>query len=304
MPKQNGYLVTLGTFDGVHLGHRKLMGWVLRKAKALGLRTRVVFFVVPPRFYFNPASRVPLLTSSRDRRSFVKALGIDRVEVLRFGPRWANMSHTDFFENYILKKWKAGGVLVGKDFGFGKGRKGDLSYLKEACARHALTLGVLPLVRVGGKKISSSDIRRLLLSGDVEKAGKLLGRPYSLTGKVARGKGFGRTLGFPTANVRTSKEALLPPGVFVVWVRAAHWPGYKRAVCNVGTRPTLGRRKKTAVLEVHIPGFKGGLYGRKLSVEFVRRLRPEKKFTSLSALRGAIEKDVRSLNARSDKARF
>ena len=284
------YLVTIGTFDGVHRGHRKLLAWVKERAARAGLKTRVVFFVAPPRFYFHPSKRVPLLTSGSSRRALLKSLGIDRVEVLRFGPHWAQMPHTYFFERYIVRRWRAAGVLVGRDFAFGRGRLGDLAFLKTACRARRMTMGVIPLLRVGGRKISSSRVRLLLLEGDVAAAARLLGRPFSLTGRVVHGDHQGRKLGFPTANVHVPPEVIAPPGVYEVRVSGV-WPAPKTGVCNVGVRPTLSGERRRHV-EVHIPGWSGRLYHRVLTVEFIRRLRGERKFPSVEALKRQIAKDV------------
>lgn len=292
------YLVTIGTFDGVHLGHQKLVRWAMDRGRELGMRSRVVFFVSPPRFYFRPDLKVPLLTTGPQRRAFLHGLGVDRVEVLRFGPRWAQMHHERFFEDFVVKRWKAGGVLVGKDFAFGKDRKGDLHYLETETAARGMHFGVLPLVRVGGKKISSSRIRALLAAGDVERAGLMLGRAYSLSGAAARGRGLGRKIGFPTANLRVPADALTPPGVFEVAVSGGPLHGPRSAVCNVGLRPTVNGRGRKPVVEVHVPGFSGDLYGVRLKLEFLRRLRGEKKFASMEALKRQIAKDVASVQRR------
>jgi len=285
------YLVTIGTFDGVHRGHRKLLRWVRMFARRLGLRTRVVFFAVPPRFFLKPSLSVPLLTTSRERSAILKRLGVDRVQILRFGPRWAHMEHTRFFEEYIVRRWKAGGLLVGRDFAFGRGRKGDLAYLRGACASRRIHLDVLPLVRVRGKKISSSDIRALLEAGRVDRAADLLGRPFQVAGRVVHGQGLGRRLGCPTANLRLPKEHMVPPGVFRATV---HGPGLHAmpAVCNVGRRPTIRGGRHRLVTEVHILDWSGDLYGKTLRVEFLERLRGEKKFKDLGSLKAQIAKDV------------
>ncbi|TBR24966.1 riboflavin biosynthesis protein RibF [bacterium] len=285
------YLVTIGTFDGVHRGHRQLLSWVKELAKRRGLKTRVVFFVAPPRFYFKPELKVPLLTGGAERRRLLKELGIDRVEVLRFGPRWAEMSHTAFFESYIVHRWRAGGLLVGRDFAFGRGRLGDLAFLKAACAARKMTLGVLPLVRMGRRKVSSTRIRALLAAGDVAKAGRLLGRPFTLRGRVVHGSHLGRKLGFPTANVHVPAEVMAPPGVYEVLVSGGPLKEPRRAVCNVGVRPTVDGTRHRHV-EVHVPNWKGHLYGRVVSVSFVRRLRGERKFASVDALQRQIARDV------------
>ncbi|OIO09143.1 MAG: riboflavin biosynthesis protein RibF [Elusimicrobia bacterium CG1_02_63_36] len=298
MPEKK-YLVTIGTFDGVHLGHQKLIRWAMNRARALKMRSRVVFFVSPPRFFFRPSLKVPLLTTGPERRAFLHGLGVDRVEVLRFGSRWAEMPHERFFEDYVIKRWKAGGILVGKDFAFGKGRKGDLPYLQRETAARGMHLSVLPLVRVGGKKISSSGIRSLLAKGDAERAARMLGRPYALTGTAARGRGLGRKLGFPTANLRLPAEVLTPPGVFLVRVAGGPLRGPRDAVCNVGLRPTVNRRGRRLVVEVHVPGFSGDLYGARLKLEFIRRLRGERKFASLEALKRQIGRDIQAMRGRS-----
>lgn len=285
------YLVTIGTFDGVHRGHRQLLDWVRALARRRGLKTRVVFFVAPPRFHFRPDLRVPLLTDGAERRRLLKDLGIDRVEMLRFGPRWAEMPHTAFFESYIVRRWRAGGLLVGRDFAFGRKRLGDLTFLKAACAARGMTLGVLPLLRAGRKKISSTRIRALLTEGDLKGAARLLGRPFTLRGRVVHGSHMGRKLGFPTANVHVPAEVLAPPGVYEVLVSGGPLTEPKRAVCNVGVRPTLDGERKRHV-EVHIPNWKGRLYGRDIAVSFVRRLRGEKKFPSLDALKRQIARDI------------
>lgn len=289
--KSDRFLVTIGTFDGVHRGHQKLLRGVLRLAKRLKLRSRVVFFVSPPRFHFKPSLQVPLLTTSRERVAMLRALGFERVEVLRFGPRWAAMPHTDFFERYIVRRWKAAGLMVGRDFAFGKGRKGDLAYLEAECARRGMRLGILPLVRVRGRKISSSDIRKLLLEGKVAMAAKVLGHRYALSGRVIHGRGVGSKLGVPTANLHLSPGLLAPPGVFHVRVDGAGFSA-RNAVCNVGVRPTFRSKRPKTVVEIHIPDWSGQLYGKRLRVEFIKRLRKEKRFKSFNALQRAIFRDI------------
>jgi len=288
------YLVTIGTFDGVHRGHQALARWVISRARALGLKTRVVLFREPPRYYFKPSERLPLLSTAEERARRLKALGIDSVEILSFGSRWAKMPHERFFKEWILRRWKAGGLWVGRDFAFGKGRKGDLGYLQRACAESGVKLGVLPLLAAEGQKISSSRIRELLQNGKVADAGRLLGRPYSLFGKVVRGKGIGQGLGFPTANVDYPRELAAPLGVFRVRASGAGL-GAVDAVANVGTRPTVDGSGRV-LLEVHIPGWSGNLYGKILHVDFLERIRGERKFPSLDALKRQIGRDVGALS--------
>jgi len=285
-------LVTLGTFDGVHGGHRRLLRRLVRLARGRRLKSAVVLFSTPPRFFFQPQSVMPLLTLPGERRGILRELGIDRVEVLKFGKAVASLPHEKFFENFILRRWRAGGLLVGADFAFGKGRLGDIPWLKSACRGRGIRLWVEPLLQREGLKVSSTRIRAALAEGDVEEAGRLLGRPYFLTGRVVKGQGLGRRFGVPTANLKVEEGKLLPRGVYKVLVSGPGALGRSRVgVCNVGTRPTVGGAPRVHV-EVHIPGFTGDLYGKTLRADFLKRLRAERKFPSLDALKAQIKKDI------------
>lgn len=282
-------LVTLGTFDGVHRGHQKLVRRLLADAKRWRLRPTAVVFDRPPRFFFHPELGTPLATTVEERRELLLAMGVASVRVLPFNRHMAHVPHTRFFEDYILRRCRAGGLLVGPDFAFGRGRKGDIAWLSRACDLLGLKLGVLPIARAGGLKIGSTRIRELLLEGEVREAARLLGRLHFVEGEVARGDGLGRRLGAPTANLRVPEQKLAPPGVFQVRVL----PLGKLGACNVGVRPTVagvGERR----VEVHVLDWKKDLYGRRLRLEFLRRIRPERKFPSLDALREQIAKDVRA----------
>lgn len=287
-------LVTLGTFDGVHKGHQRLLRRVLALSARLGLRSTVVLFDRPPRFFFHPSLAVPLLTTAEERRELLLAMGVAVVKVLPFNRHMAHVPHTRFFEEYVLRRCRAGGLVAGPDFAFGRGRRGDIPWLAKTCRLLGLRLAVLPLARAAGRKIGSSRIRELLLAGDVSAAGRLLGRPHFASGRVVRGRGLGRRLGLPTANIAIAEGKLVPPGVFKVRVHALDGPGLDRlGVCNVGTRPTISATAKRHI-EVHIPRFAGELYGRLLRVEFLRRIRGERKFSSLDGLKARIRRDIRA----------
>lgn len=289
-------LVTLGTFDGVHRGHQRLAARLLADAKRWKLRPTAVVFDRPPRFYFHPELATPLLTTAEERRELLFGLGVQSVRILPFNRHMAHVPHTRFFEDYLLRRCRAGGLLVGPDFAFGRGRKGDIAWLTRACDVLGLKFGVFPIVRAGGMKIGSTRIRELLLEGEVREAARLLGRPYSVRGPVVRGDGLGRRLGVPTANVQVPEQKLVPPGVFRVRVTAADSGkalGVHLGACNVGVRPTLGGVGERRV-EVHLLRFKGDLYGRRLKLEFLRRIRPERRFPSLDALKEQLAKDVKA----------
>ncbi len=286
-------LVTIGTFDGVHRGHQKLIRWVLRRAGRLNLKTTVVVLDRPPRFFFHPDKALPLLTTPEERRELILRMGVDSVRILPFNRNMARVPHTRFFEDYLLRRCRAGGLFVGPDFAFGRARKGDIPWMRRACDVLGMHFGILPLVRVGEHKIGSSHIRQLILEGRLPEANRLLGRPHFLLAAVIKGQGLGRKIGFPTLNLDVPESKLLPSGVFRVRVSG---PGILRrvGVCNVGVRPTVSSEGRRHV-EVHLPGFKGSLYGRTLKVEFLNRIRPEKKFASLNDLREQIARDVASL---------
>ena len=282
-------LVTLGTFDGVHRGHQKLVRRLLKDAKRQKLRPTAVVFDRPPRFFFHPELATPLLTTVEERRELLLAMGVASVRILPFNRHMAHVPHTRFFEDYILRRCRAGGLLVGPDFAFGKGRAGDIAWLTRACDLLGLSLGVLGVVRAGGHKIGSTRIRELLLEGEVKEAARLLGRPHFVEGEVVRGDGLGKGLGAPTANVKVLETKVAPPGVYQVRVS----PLGKLGACNVGFRPTIsgvGERR----VEGHVLDWNKPLYGRRLKLEFLRRIRGERKFPSLEALKEQIAKDVRA----------
>lgn len=285
-------LVILGTFDGVHRGHASLLRRFIALARRRKMAPRAVLFDRPPRFYFAPPHAPALLTTRQERAELLHKLGLQDLRFLRFSKDWAEMPHTDFFDRYVLGRWRAGGLLVGPDFAFGKDRLGDIHWLERACREKGVHFEVFSMVSTQDRqKISSSRIRNLLLGGEVEEAARLLGRSYSVSGSVIRGRGVGHKLGVPTANLRVDRQKLLPTGVFKVRVRWDEGGRPRIGVCNIGFRPTFGGENRLHV-EVHIPGFSGSLYGHAVTVEFLRKLRSEMKFPSIAALKRQIGKDI------------
>jgi riboflavin kinase/FMN adenylyltransferase len=284
------HLVTIGTFDGVHRGHRRVLDHLLRKARALGMSTTAVVFDVPPRSVLNPGVPVQLLTTPEERVRLMRAAGVDVVRVLRFGGGLARTPHTRFFNEFLVGECSAGGILVGPDFAFGRHRRGDADWLRAACRRRGLHFSTPPLLTRHGEKVSSSHIRTLLVHGKVAEAAKLLGRPYALSGAVVRGLGLGTRIGIPTANMDADPRRLLPRGVYAVRARVGGKGRWHPAVCNIGTKPTLGGEGRVSV-ETHIPGFKADIYGRELELRFIAHLRGERRFPSLGALVRRIRRD-------------
>lgn len=291
-----GVVLAMGTFDGVHRGHRAVVGKAVARARALGLPAMVMTFRRPPRFFFHPPAIPSLLTTPEEKDLLLREIGADRVELLTFGKALASQTAKDFFQRRILRAWKAREVVVGYNFAFGKGREGDPRFLKTEGKKAGVRVHVVPRISWKGRPVSSGRIREGLAGGQLAAANAALGRPYSLTAQVVRGDGRGRTLGYPTANLALPEGKIVPPGVFAV--RVALPGGEKKGgMANVGVRPTLARPDRKISLEVHLFGYQGNLVGRTLKVSFLKRLRGERKFPSLDALKKQLALDAKSARA-------
>lgn len=282
-------VLTLGTFDGVHRGHQALLARARRRADALKGEVLAVAFERPPRLFFRPDTVVPALTTPSEKEEWLRRYGADRVENLRFGPALARRTARQFLERDIRRRWKAREVVVGFNFYFGRGREGHPGYLKKEGPRRGLRVHAVPALLDRGEIVSSGRIRARLAAGDLAAAHRALGHPYTLVADVRRGRGLGHRLGYPTANLKVDRDKLLPRGVYAVRVDLPN--GVRRGgVLNVGTRPTVAKRGRP-VAEVHILDYTGRLPGRRLRLEWVAFLRPEKRFASLAALRAQIARD-------------
>lgn len=281
----------MGTFDGVHRGHRTIVKKAVALARRAGLRSAAVTFARPPRLYFAPQPEPTLLTTLPEKIERLKSLGIDAVEPLAFGRSLARLSPDAFFDRYFIKRLRARAIVVGYNFRFGKGRLGDAEFLRLRGEAAGVRVHVIPPVKFGGVVVSSGKVREDLRAGELARANARLGYPYAVSGPVVRGRGLGKGLGFPTANVRTPRSKFVPPGVYAVRVRM---PGgnVRKGMCNVGTRPTMGGGAVST--EAHIFGHKGGLVGKILRVEFVKKLRAEKRFSSVDALKRQLVRDSRA----------
>ncbi len=288
-PRHRGCVATIGAFDGVHHGHRAVLGHLLDKSKELGLPSVVILFEPLPREYFAPTQAPARLMSFREKFSALKALGVDRVLRVRFDESLQTMSAEDFIQRIFVDGLGVRYIVVGDDLCFGHDRRGDFEMMRERGlefgyeAMHTATLGV------SGTRVSSTRIRQALADDDFEQAEELLGRPYSITGKVVYGKQLGRSLGSPTANMELHRLRAPLSGVYLVKVAGigdTDMPG----VANVGTRPTVDDSIR-ANLEVHLLDFEGDLYGRTITVTFLEKVREEEKFDSLEQLSQQIQKD-------------
>ena len=280
-------LITIGTFDGIHLGHQHLFNLLEARAALHQLKPLALYFPLPPKTLLSTQPEMSVLTLPDEKKAIFKKLGI-RTKQLDFN-NLRGLSPQQFF-NRLVNQFDCGGLLVGADFAFGKNREGSAVFLREVCAGKNLPFEVAPFYKNGTEKISSSLIRKTLAQGDIPRANTFLGRPYELTGTVITGHKLGRKLGYPTANLDTGIYKILPLGVFAVKVRVGTkmYDGF----CNIGFRPTVNTLDTLLPLvEVHIFNFKQSIYGRKITVWFYEKLRDEAKFNGLDALKAQLAKD-------------
>ncbi|MFA6313450.1 MAG: bifunctional riboflavin kinase/FAD synthetase [Sterolibacterium sp.] len=285
-------ILTIGNFDGVHRGHQALLERLTAHARRTALPAAVLTFEPHPREFFAPEQAPARLTSLREKLNLLEASGVDQVYVCRFDARLAALGAETFIERILVRGLSTRHLMIGDDFRFGKGRSGDFALLQSAGATHRFGVEAMPTLDWQGERVSSSAVREALEEGDIEHAGRLLGRPYCIAGRVVAGEKIGRQLGFPTANVQLKRKRLALAGIFAVTVSgipggAPPWPG----AASLGVRPTLGAGLKP-VLEVHLLDFDGDVYGAHVSVNFLHRLRDEAKYNSLDALKAQIALDV------------
>jgi riboflavin kinase/FMN adenylyltransferase len=288
-----GSVVCIGAFDGLHLGHRALVRHALARARALGVPAVALSFEPLPREFFAREGKPPRLQLPRAKLSHLRELGVDKVGLLRFGAALAAVPAEDFVQRQLVQRLSAREVWVGPDFRFGRARAGDLALLQRMGAEIGFTAQTIEPVLVGGAPVSSTRIRNALQAGDFATAAQLLGRPYAIGGRVVRGKQLGRTLGYPTANLRFPKAPALR-GIYATWVHGVAeqpWP----SVSSFGTRPTVGGVEP--LLEAHLFDFQGDLYGRHVEVEFVAHLRDEEKFPDLPSLVAQMDRDAAQARA-------
>jgi riboflavin kinase/FMN adenylyltransferase len=284
----HGSVVCIGAFDGLHLGHRALVRHAVSRARDLSLPAVALSFEPLPREFFSRDLPPPRLTLARGKYQGLRALGADSVGLLRFDARLAAMSAEEFVRQLLVGRLGAREVWIGPDFRFGNRRGGDLALLQVLGAELGFVAGEIEPVQSQGERVSSTRIREALRGGDFTDASRLLGRAYSIGGRVVRGKQLGRTLGFPTANLRFPKTPALS-GIYATWV---HGVGERprASVSSFGTRPTVDGVEP--LLEAHLFDFDGDLYGRHIEVEFVAKLRDELKFPDLLSLTEQMQRDA------------
>lgn len=286
--------LTIGNFDGVHLGHQAMLSRLKDAAHRLGLPACVMTFEPHPREFFAPDQAPARLTSLREKLQLLAQTEVDCVHVCRFNYDFARISPEEFITRILNKELSVRWLLVGNDFRFGARRAGDFAMLHTFSAKNGFKVEVIPSVIIEGQRISSTAIRQALASGDLNTARKLLGRSYSISGRVIDGDKLGKQIGFPTANIQLKHNRSPLSGIFVVAVRGAikslpatALPG----VASLGVRPTTHKNGKP-VLEVHFFDFNQEIYGQHLQVDFLHKLRDEEKYADLDTLILQIKKDV------------
>ena len=289
-PGTGRHALTVGNFDGVHLGHRAMLERVVAGARALRAASCVLTFEPHAREFFAPDRAPTRLTRLRDKLELFAEAGIERAHVARFDARLAGVAAERFVDEVLLAGLGAVWLLVGRDFRFGARRAGDFALLERMAHERGFALEAMADVTLAGARVSSSGVRGALAAGDLARAAQLLGRRFTMSGRVAHGERLGRQLGFPTANIVLRRRPPLA-GVFVVEAELEETHARLRGAASVGRRPTV-RDNASPLLEVHLLDFDAPIYGRHLRVTFLEKLRDEEKYDGMEALRTAIARDV------------
>jgi len=288
-PNTQPVALTIGNFDGVHLGHQALLGELRAAAQARGLPAAVMIFEPHPREFFTPQQAPARLTSLREKLELFGSMGIDRVHVCHFNAHFARISAAGFI-HALHEKLSARFVLIGDDFRFGSGRAGDFALMEKIGSQHGFAVQAVHSVTHNGVRISSTAVRAALAEGNMRVAQSYLGRPYSISGRVEHGDGLGKQLGFPTANIQLKHNRPPLSGIFVVRVQGDGLPPMQ-GVASLGVRPTV-RQDGKPVLEVHVFDFASEIYNRHMRLDFLHKLRDEEKYPDVETLTRQIALDV------------
>lgn len=282
-------VLTLGVFDGLHLGHQRIMQTVVERAKIVGAVPTAITFDPHPRSVLHPDSAPPMLQTLDQRLANFEVLGIEQAIVIAFDHEFASQPAEDFLRNIVHERLQAREVYLGEGFAFGKGRGGNIELLRKMSGELGFTADEVDEVQLRGTRISSSAIRRLLADGRVNAARSMLGRPYGLEGTVIRGNRRGHTIGFPTANLKPRNRVIPRFGVYATATLIdGHW---RKSITNIGVRPTFESDSDPSI-ETYVFDFEGDLYGDVLRVRFLHRIRDERKFNGIDELKAQIMRDT------------
>ena len=289
MKSKSPMVLTIGVFDGVHLGHQALLRQAVLLAKSLKARPEALSFHDHPMHILKRGIKIPFLLPRNETFNLLKQKGAGRVHILRFTRAFSKKSPRQFVQ-WLCGLGKLKGIVVGENFRFGHGAKGDVGLLRALGKMRGFEVAVVPAVKIGAKVVSSSQIRQLLAEGKTELANRMLGRAYSIEGEVVHGRHVGHQIGFPTANLRAVKQFLPKDGVYACAVKLGK--KFYRAGMNLGKRPTFRDDHHHRQAEVHLLHYYGKLYGKRMKVYLLKYLRPERKFPSTQALIHQIQKDL------------
>ena len=282
-------VVTLGVFDGLHIGHQLIMKTVVDRARAAGAVPTVITFEPHPRAVLHPESAPPLLQTFDQKIEALGVLGIEQTIVIHFDMAFSQVRAEDFLREVVVDRLQAKEVYLGRGFAFGHNREGHIDLLRTVSKDLGFVADEVPEVQIRGERVSSSRIRELILQGRMNLARRMLGRPYGVQGSVVRGDARGQAIGFQTANIDPQNRVIPRRGVYVTTILIdGQW---RRSVTNVGLRPTFGDATQSSI-ETHVLHWSGDLYERTVRVRFLHRLRDEKKFSSIDELKSQIERDV------------
>jgi len=282
-------VITLGTFDGVHLGHRKILVEAVKYAQRKKLKSVAITFDPHPQEVICPERGLRLLTTLKEREKLIAETGIDALGIIKFNHRLQKLSYEEFIDKYIVKTFSTKTVFVGYDYAFGRGREGGAKELRRLGEKYGFKVNIVKKVKKNHFIVKSQIIRRLISRGDFNQGIKLLGHSYIVTGRVIKGIGRGRILGFPTANLKVAKDKLIPAhGVYIgeIFVEGVNY----RCLINIGARPTFP--EDGVAFEVHILNFHKDILGKKVTVHLLKYLRPELQFSDVEELKKEIKKDI------------
>jgi riboflavin kinase / FMN adenylyltransferase len=290
-PSHRHCALTIGNFDGMHLGHRTILQQLRERADALGVPATVMLFEPQPREFFEPDTAPPRLMTLREKLEILQQLAVDRVLCVRFSEDFRQLTADLFVEKILVEGLAAQHLVVGDDFRFGSDRCGDFAFLERAGQQYGFAVERRRTFAVNGARVSSTRLREVLEAGDFASVEQLTGEPYSISGRVSQGEKLGRRIGVPTANILLKRIHPVLRGVYAVRVQGADTgKGILPGVANIGTRPTVGGTGNR--LEVHLLNFTGDLYAQRIHVTFLKKLRAEVKFDSLDALKTQIQNDI------------
>ncbi|MBM3359214.1 MAG: bifunctional riboflavin kinase/FAD synthetase [Betaproteobacteria bacterium] len=291
--------LTIGSFDGVHVGHQAMLAELTRAGRALGVPLCVLTFEPHPREFFAPDKAPTRLTSLREKLELLAQRGVERVHICRFNFAFAQITAEEFIERVLVRGLDTRWLLVGDDFRFGARRAGDFPLLKQAARRFGFEVATMASVQLDGERVSSTAVRRALATGELDRAARLLGRTYTISGRVVRGDGLGRKLGFPTANVQMKHNRPPLTGIYAARLHG-FGSGPLNGVASLGVRPTI-RPDGAPTLEIHLFDFEGELYRQHVRVEFLHKFRDEEKYADLGTLQRQIARDVENARAFFDR---